>query len=722
MKLHSASIGTKLVIILGVIVFLAFSASTFLVDRYTSSLLERKMLDQLKTKVQLVKDMIATYDSSLRQNVDDLSRVFISYYPEKMTMVTAKTVRIGDVDTPVLRAGGSVQNLAYDRIDRFSGVTGAVATIFARKDDDFVRIATSLKKQDGSRAIGTFLGKEHPGYALLLQGENYTGKATLFSKDYMTKYVPIKDERGAVIGIFFIGIDFTENLKALKDKIRTVRVGDSGYLYVLDAKKGSTYGNLAVHPYKEGQNILDSKDAAGHAFIREMLEKKNGVIRYPWMNAETNETRAREKVVVYDSYDNWNWVVGAGMYTDEFAAETARARNFFLGAGVLVVAVLIGVIYFLSWKLIAAPMRKTVEFVRSIEAGDLTREMQVDRQDEIGQLLSAMKNMSDRIRSVVADVKASAGNVASGSQQLSAGAEQLSQGATEQAASAEEASSSVEEMNATIRQNADNSAETEKIALQSAVDAAESGKTVAATVGAMKEIASKISIIEEIARQTNLLALNAAIEAARAGESGKGFAVVAAEVRKLAERSQAAAGEIARLSTTSVEVAEQSGRMLARLVPSIERTAELVQEINAASKEQTTGAGQIYTAIEQLNRVIQQNAGAAEQTASTAEELASQSVQLQESIAFFKTGEEQEEGKGLADILSKNKAGSITAGNEALLARSGGHARAYDKLISIGKAESTVKVSADNAGAGSGGNGNGGNGKRPYHQNDYERF
>jgi methyl-accepting chemotaxis protein len=212
----------------------------------------------------------------------------------------------------------------------------------------------------------------------------------------------------------------------------------------------------------------------------------------------------------------------------------------------------------------------------------------------------------------------------------------MSQGTTEQAASAEEASSSVEEMNATIRQNSDNAQMTEKIALKSALDAAESGKAVSEAVDAMKKIADKISIIEEIARQTNLLALNAAIEAARAGEHGMGFAVVASEVRKLAERSQVAAGEISRLSTSSVAVAEKAGVMLMNLVPDIQKTAELVQEISAASREQASGSEQINAAIQQLNQVIEQNAGAAEEMSSMAEELSSQAEQLQSTMGFFR--------------------------------------------------------------------------------------
>jgi methyl-accepting chemotaxis protein len=243
----------------------------------------------------------------------------------------------------------------------------------------------------------------------------------------------------------------------------------------------------------------------------------------------------------------------------------------------------------------------------------------------------------------------------------------MSQGATEQAASAEEASSSIEEMNATIRQNADNALQTEKIALKSAADALESGKAVAEAMAAMKDIAARISIIEEIARQTNLLALNAAIEAARAGEHGKGFAVVAAEVRRLAERSQTAAGEISKLSGSSVQVAEKAGTMLAKLVPDIQKTAELVQEISAASREQTTGAGQINGAIQQLNQVIQQNAGAAEEMSSTAEELSSQAEQLQEAIAYFQVDEQERPGvRKLAAVKKTEKSERLSKEKAAL--------------------------------------------------------
>ncbi|RNC71012.1 MAG: HAMP domain-containing protein [Desulfuromonadales bacterium] len=279
-------------------------------------------------------------------------------------------------------------------------------------------------------------------------------------------------------------------------------------------------------------------------------------------------------------------------------------------------------------------MEKVTTMAQEIAGGNLAVEVKErSPQDELMKALAAMVHV---LANVVKDVKSAADNVASGSQQLSSSSEEMSQGATEQAAAAEEASSSMEQMSANIRQNADNAIQTERIALKAADDAKLSGKAVTETVTAMREIAGKISIIEEIARQTNLLALNAAIEAARAGEHGKGFAVVAAEVRKLAERSQKAAGEISHLSASSVEVAEKAGEMLGRILPDIQRTAELVQEISAASREQDTGAEQINKAIQQLDQVIQQNAGASEEMASTAEELSSQAEQLQDTIAFFR--------------------------------------------------------------------------------------
>ena len=281
-----------------------------------------------------------------------------------------------------------------------------------------------------------------------------------------------------------------------------------------------------------------------------------------------------------------------------------------------------------------ANLRVSAALADKIADGDLTvQHKPASDKDVLG---NALVRMVERLRGVVSDATVAATNVSSGSQELSSSSEQVSQGATEQAAAAEQASAAMEEMAANIKQNADNAAQTEKIARQSAKDAEVSGIAVDRAVGAMRTIAEKIGIVQEIARQTDLLALNAAVEAARAGEHGRGFAVVASEVRKLAERSQGAAAEISSVSSETVKAAAEAGDMLGRLVPDIRRTAELVSEISAACREQDIGAAQINEAIQQLDQVTQQNAGASEQISATSEELAAQAEELQASIAYFR--------------------------------------------------------------------------------------
>ena len=391
--------------------------------------------------------------------------------------------------------------------------------------------------------------------------------------------------------------DYKDQLKVLRTELDTYETGFKKVIAQVQAGaiKTTVEANAAISDYKDATHRLEKQ-------VKEMAVHANKVMDEDLPKIESTTSRT-------------TWIM---------MIISVLAILISISAGIVIT------------RSITVPVGIGVTAAKRLAEGDLNAEIKVDSKDEIGRLMEAMKAMVDKLRNVVVDVKTASDNVASGSEQLSAGAQQMSQGTTEQAASTEEASSSIEEMNATIKQNADNAMQTEKIALKSATDAQESGKAVSQTVTAMKDIAQKISIIEEIARQTNLLALNAAIEAARAGEHGRGFAVVAAEVRKLAERSQTAAGEISHLSSSSVQIAEQAGQMLAKLVPDIQKTAELVQEITASSKEQSGGADQINGAIQQLNQVVQQNAGAAEEMASTAEELSSQADQLQTTISFFK--------------------------------------------------------------------------------------
>lgn len=335
----------------------------------------------------------------------------------------------------------------------------------------------------------------------------------------------------------------------------------------------------------------------------------------------------------------------------EASAETTRlyhaSRTFMvmLVLGSLATGVGLGLAITRS---ITRPLAQAVDVADRLSEGDLTMRVQPEGRDETARLLTSMRNMVERLSRIIGEVRSSADGLSSASEQVSGTAQSLSQSNSEQAASVEETSASVEQMSASIAQNTENARVTDTMAGTAATEAAEGGKAVAETVHAMKEIAKKIGIIDDIAYQTNLLALNAAIEAARAGEHGKGFAVVAAEVRKLAERSQVAAQEIGELSSGSVEVAERAGSLLEHMVPAIRRTSDLVQEISAASGEQSAGVTQINQAMTQLSRATQHNAASSEELAATAEEMSSQAEQLKQAMAFF-TVTEHAVGRGIAE-------------------------------------------------------------------------
>jgi methyl-accepting chemotaxis protein len=287
-------------------------------------------------------------------------------------------------------------------------------------------------------------------------------------------------------------------------------------------------------------------------------------------------------------------------------------------------------------KGITKPIQEVVEVVENISAGDLTKAISVDRGDEIGRLLGSMAKMTGKLNEMIGEVRMGAGSVSTAAAQVASSASSVSQGTSEQAAAVEQVTSSMEEMNASITQNAENSRKMEQMARKGAQDASQSGQAVQEAVTAMKSIAEKIAVIEEIAYQTNMLALNAAIEAARAGEHGRGFAVVAGEVRNLAERCRTAAQEIGGLAAANVQIAERSGGLLTELVPAIQKTADLVQEVASTSREQAAGVSQINGAISQVGLVTQRNAAGAEELSSTAEELASQAEALQDMISFFR--------------------------------------------------------------------------------------
>jgi methyl-accepting chemotaxis protein len=498
-------------------------------------------------------------------------------------------------------------------------------------------------------AAGTYVNVADRGYfkAVFTEKKDYAIGDVAISKSINEPTVmlakDIKASDGSTRGL----VAFEIKMSTLSAIASSIKLGSTGYGWIIDQR-----GIVIAHPTKEAILALNTLDADKDGYRgldalgRKMQATENGIGSYTRKDGV-------EMVTFYARVpDSPGWVLGLSVSRTELQSTVRNLIDLLLLILAAGVVIAIGVSILLA-RSIVKPIKWTISALDDFSKGDLayasldagTRQKMADRGDEFSVLGQTMAVTASSLSGVVEGIKEASGQVSDGSQQLSDTAQGLSQGANEQAASIEELSASVEELASTIRQNADNTSQADALARRVSLNAEASGKAVAQTVDSMKEIAGKISIIEEISRQTNLLALNAAIEAARAGEAGKGFAVVASEVRKLAERSSTAAGEINELSRTSVDVAAEAGKRLEELVPDIRKTAELIQEIAAASSEQSSGAEQIAKGVTQMDSVVQQNASSSEELAATAEELAGQAVNLKEIIGFFKAMAHDAEGQ-----------------------------------------------------------------------------
>ncbi len=606
----------------------------------STNAVEQTIKDQLSQVVTLTAQSLESWIEEARADVKSWSEtpVYATALPDSVVGTSARNVAA--VELAKLKAGYD----CYENIYLANAAGNVIAS------------------SDGQNAISNVADKHY--FQEALEGKiafSDVEKSDVSKNPIFMIAAPVKTQE-QVIGMLIGVVDLEHFGQKFVDP---VKVGKTGYAYVLRSD-----GLLFAHPEKKNILTLNVND---YSFGKELLGQKHAVISYEWEGVR--------KLVAFHRIDSTGWTVGAGAASQEMLAPIYRMAYINGGVACIVIMVMILFIVLLV-RSIVAPLQRIVGIANAIGEGDMEQEISIDRHDEIGILAEAMRNMianlraavqvagqiangdmtvavpvrsekdrlgkalvsmTSKLREIIGDIAVATENVASGSQFMSSGSEELSQGATEQAAAAEEASSSMEEMVANICQNAENARQTELTATKAAQDAQESGLAVAETVTAIKEIAKKVQIIDELARQTRMLSLNATIEAAKAQEFGKGFGVVAAEVRALAERSQSAAAEITSLADASVRIAEVAGERLRTLVPDIRKTAELVQDISAATSEQERGAGQINMAIQQLDQVIQQNATASEEMASTSEELASQAEHLQGVIEFFKIREKRQE-------------------------------------------------------------------------------
>ena len=431
--------------------------------------------------------------------------------------------------------------------------------------------------------------------------------------------IPIYSSDGDITGVLAVIL----NIAFINEIVEDTKVGENGYPYIIDST-----GLVLAHPNQDHILKTNLSQTPGlEDVIANMIAGKKAVEKYVFEGIP--------KSCGYAPVEFTGWSVGLTLSDEEFLAPIYLVRNITLSVGIIFL--LLGIVTSLIFaRSISSQLKKSVDFAVKIASGDLTAEIDINQKDEIGKLANSLKDMAQNLNKIMKDINSSSNQVASGAQQISSTSQEISSGATEQASSTEEVSSAMEELAANIHQNTESSQTADEIAKKITIEATQGGDAVNQTVSAMKSIAEKISIIEDIARNTNMLALNAAIEAARAGEAGKGFAVVATEVRKLAESSGNAAADITNIAVSSVQAAEKAGDLINELVPQIQKTAELVQEINNSSLEQTRGAEQINQALQQLDTVIQQNASSSEEMASMAEELSSQSEFMQTNVDYFK--------------------------------------------------------------------------------------
>jgi methyl-accepting chemotaxis protein len=315
-------VGTKITAFTFALIGLILGGLIWMISSTTSGMLEKRAQESVQHDLAGVQNMVQMFHLAVASEANTFAHLLAADFPEAFALDTGAMVDVAGKSVPTLSNGGKAVNLDFAIPDRFTRLTGGSATIFAASGEDFVRVSTSLKNEKGERAVGTVLDRAGAAYAPLRAGQSFSGLMTLFGKQYMTQYDPIKDAAGNVIGILFVGVDITKDINALKDRIKTLKIGTTGYFFVLNSAPGKALGNLVVHPTRQDTNIIDSKDADGRAFVREMVEKKTGTIVYPWMNAESGETKPRDKTVSYVPFAPWNWVIAGGTYVDEIRPNT----------------------------------------------------------------------------------------------------------------------------------------------------------------------------------------------------------------------------------------------------------------------------------------------------------------------------------------------------------------------------------------------------------------
>ena len=588
-------------------------------------------------KVQSIADAIDAFDATAMMLADRAYKPFRKKFADVFEL---------DAESGHLKSWGMLLNGDTSEVDAFSVTNGGNATIFMRKGDDFERITTSLKKENGERAVGTTLARDHPAYPKMLAGGTYMGRAMLFGKPHMTVYEAIRDAEGKVVGILYIGFDITEFQASVDKLVAEARFYQTGSTTVIDPRARNEDAVFITHPTARGKKVLEVMPGAAN-MLGALRASSDVMVRdaVPLITADLGDPW-----VVKRQAKNSGWWVVAEVSDDEAMVshwQTMYAFWALLGG----TAVVLGLgMFWIMRRYVSQPLSQLTSAVTTVAQGDLTGSFKSDRKDEVGVLVREVEGMRQHFASMVRDMRTAADSIGTASVEIASGNQDLSRRTEQTASSLEETAASMEELNSTVRNSADAARQANQLAASAAEIAARGGEVVAQVVTTMDEInhsSRKISdiigVIDGIAFQTNILALNAAVEAARAGEQGRGFAVVAGEVRNLAQRSAEAAKEIKGLIGTSVEKVEAGSRLVAdagttmgEIVGSVQRVSDIVGEITAAAGEQSDGISQVNVAVNQLDQMTQQNAALVEESAAAAESLKDQAQRLAEVVKIFR--------------------------------------------------------------------------------------